>query len=126
MQIAIESTDTNCVAKSNYTLGTMVPPIQSARINTKGTASIRYGRVEFRLRIPTGNWLWPAVWMMPEESVYGDWPASGEIDIFETRSNIPTSRRDRKSNYSKFKNYFLPSKSILIHSLSKQCKVQFT
>lgn len=100
MQVAINSTRTNCVARSNSTLGTMIPPIQSARLNTNGTASIRYGRVEARLRIPTGDWLWPAIFMMPEESVYGTWPASGEIDLFESRSNLPKRRTEQVANYS--------------------------
>ncbi|UZJ55684.1 hypothetical protein CBS101457_005004 [Exobasidium rhododendri] len=92
------NTHTNCQSRSNLTLGTIVPPIQSARINTNGTASIRYGRVEFRLRIPTGDWIWPAVWMMPENSVYGDWPSSGEIDIFESRGNQAVKKDQQYSN----------------------------
>src|SRR5204862_6860249 len=44
-----------------------------------------------------GSWLWPAIWMMPEASVYGPWPASGEIDIAESRGNSGSSYPDRKS-----------------------------
>lgn len=98
MQVAINSTHTNCIARSNATLGTVIPPIQSARLTTKGTAAIRYGRVEVRARMPTGDWLWPAVWMMPRDSVYGEWPRSGEIDIFENDGNQPKSRYDVHSN----------------------------
>jgi len=39
--------------------------------------------------MPRGDWLWPAIWMFPEDSVYGPWPASGEIDIAECRGNAP-------------------------------------
>lgn len=31
--------------------------------------------------------MWPAIWMMPEQAVYGGWPSSGEIDIMESRGN---------------------------------------
>ena len=37
--------------------------------------------------LPTGDWLWPAIWMLPVNSTYGPWPASGEIDIAESRGN---------------------------------------
>jgi beta-glucanase (GH16 family) len=37
--------------------------------------------------MPRGDWLWPAIWMMPEEDKYGPWPASGEIDLAEMRGN---------------------------------------
>lgn len=33
------------------------------------------------LMSPPSDWLWPAVWMLPVDSVYGAWPASGEIDV---------------------------------------------
>ena len=50
----------------------------------------KYGRVEIRAKHPGGRGLWPAIWMMPQYSVYGGWPASGEIDIFEGRGQNPT------------------------------------
>lgn len=37
--------------------------------------------------MPAGDWLWPALWMMPRHNVYGGWPMSGEIDLQEQRSN---------------------------------------
>jgi hypothetical protein len=43
-----------CSAVSNRTAGTVINPVQSARINTKGKSSIRYGRVEFRAKMPNG------------------------------------------------------------------------
>ncbi len=49
--------------------------------------SFQFGRVEVRARLPAGDWLWPAVWLLPERNEYGDWPASGEIDIMESRGN---------------------------------------
>lgn len=77
----------NCVATTNTTNGTIINPVKSARINTKKGASIRYGRIEVEAKIPAGDWLWPAIWMLPVEDTYGAWPASGEIDIMESRGN---------------------------------------
>ena len=37
--------------------------------------------------MPLGDWLWPAIWMLPAQHIYGQWPASGEIDIVESRGN---------------------------------------
>lgn len=80
----------DCIAATNTTAGnaTIVPPVRSGRINTSiGKGVIKYGRVEVTAKLPQGDWLWPAIWMMPVESVYGVWPASGEIDITESRGN---------------------------------------
>jgi len=52
-----------------------------------GNGSTRYGRVEIRAKMPTGDWIWPALWMLPVNNTYGPWPASGEIDIVEARGN---------------------------------------
>lgn len=87
----------SCAITSNSTLGRMIPPVRSARLTTKGKKSIRYGRVEVVAKMPRGDWLWPAIWMFPEASKYGDWPQSGEIDIMETRGNdisYPPGGRD--------------------------------
>lgn len=35
------------------------------------------------------DWLWPAIWMMPQNSTYGAWPASGEIDVGEGITVLP-------------------------------------
>ena len=53
----------------------------SARLTTKGSHSIRFGKVEVVAKLPRGDWLWPAIWMAPLNSVYGPWPLSGEIDV---------------------------------------------
>ena len=77
----------DCNAVTNTTNGTIVPPVKSGRINTNGTRSIRYGRVEVTATLPQGDWLWPAIWLLPVNSSYGPWPKSGEIDIMESRGN---------------------------------------
>lgn len=55
----------------------------SARMVTKNKGDWRYGRFEIRAKIPEGQGIWPAIWMLPTDTVYGIWPASGEIDIME-------------------------------------------
>ena len=77
----------DCVVSTNITNGTIVPPAKSGRVNTRPGASIAYGRVEVTAKIPKGDWLWPAIWLMPVTDTYGAWPASGEIDIMESRGN---------------------------------------
>jgi len=79
----------DCVAATNTTNGnsSIVPPVLSGRITTKPGAAIKYGRVEVTAKLPEGDWLWPAIWMMPVESKYGPWPQSGEIDLAESRGN---------------------------------------
>jgi len=67
--------------------GNILNPIQSAKLTTVNSFSFRYGRVEVRAKLPRGDWLWPAIWMLPARNEYGMWPASGEIDIMEGRGN---------------------------------------
>ncbi|KAK1749885.1 glycosyl hydrolase [Echria macrotheca] len=91
---------TSCAIRSNSTTGSMIPPVRSARLSTKGKKAIRYGRVEVVAKLPKGDWLWPAIWMMPEKSVYGEWPRSGEIDIMESRGNDFTYPQGGRDVYS--------------------------
>ncbi len=55
----------------------------SARLVSKGRGDFRYGRFEARAKLPSGRGTWPAIWMLPSDWKYGDWPRSGEIDIME-------------------------------------------
>lgn len=56
----------------------------SARMNTGATFQFTYGRVEARIKVPKGNGLWPAFWMMGGDFLTGrPWPYNGEIDIME-------------------------------------------
>jgi hypothetical protein len=70
--------------------GNYLNPVLSARIRTPDSMTIKYGKVEIRAKLPKGNWIWPAIWMLPRHNSYGSWPTSGEIDIMESRGN-PTS-----------------------------------
>jgi beta-glucanase (GH16 family) len=59
----------------------------SAHVRTEHSWSFRYGRIEASIKLPGTKGFVPAFWMLPEESHYGWWPNSGEIDIME----YPTS-----------------------------------
>ncbi len=55
----------------------------SARLVTRGKGDWKYARIEVCAKLPSGRGTWPAIWMLPTDWTYGDWPASGEIDIME-------------------------------------------
>ncbi len=55
----------------------------SARMLTKNLGDWLYCKIEARAKLPSGRGTWPAIWMLPTDRVYGDWPNSGEIDIME-------------------------------------------
>lgn len=60
-------------------------------MNRDGTElfSKTYGRFEFRAKLPVGQGIWPALWMLPRDFSYGGWAASGEIDVLEARGQKP-------------------------------------
>ncbi|MER7723497.1 discoidin domain-containing protein [Streptomyces sp. NPDC096323] len=81
-------------ARKEATAGSSCPPdplsgsttcqYTSARMNTGATFQFTYGRVEARIKVPKGNGLWPAFWMMGGDFLTGrPWPYNGEIDIME-------------------------------------------
>lgn len=55
----------------------------SARLLSKNKGDFLYGRAEIRAKLPGGLGTWPAIWMLPTDWAYGEWPKSGEIDIME-------------------------------------------
>ena len=61
----------------------------SSRLRSINKGDWTYGRFEASIKLPTGQGLWPAFWMMPTDDVYGTWPRSGEIDIMELVGNRP-------------------------------------
>jgi len=63
----------------------------SSRLRTKGHGDWKYGRFEIRAKLPSGQGIWPAIWMMPTDNVYGGWPHSGEIDIMELIGHQPST-----------------------------------
>lgn len=61
----------------------------SARVKTFGVHSILFGRIEARVKVPKGQGLWPAVWMLGENLDDVKWPQCGEIDILEVLGHDP-------------------------------------
>ena len=74
---ALETTDEN--GNPYYTSG---------KITSQNKKDFMYGKVVISAKVPEGQGLWPALWMMPtDESYYGQWPKCGEIDIMEVLGN---------------------------------------
>lgn len=61
----------------------------STRLKTKGLFAQAYGRFEARIRVPRGQGLWPAFWMLGADIDSVGWPQSGEIDIMENIGREP-------------------------------------
>ncbi len=60
----------------------------SGKVTTQKKKDFMYGKVVVSAKVPEGQGLWPAIWMMPtDESYYGQWPKCGEIDIMEVLGN---------------------------------------
>lgn len=64
-------------------------PYTSARLRTKGMGDWTFGRFEARAKMPVGQGLWSAFWMLPSDEIYGGWAASGEIDVMEYLGHEP-------------------------------------
>lgn len=61
----------------------------SARLKTAGKFSHTYGRFEARMKLPQGQGIWPAFWMLPDRIATVGWPQCGEIDIMEVVGHRP-------------------------------------
>lgn len=61
----------------------------SGKLISQHKFSVKYGRVDFRAKLPDGTGVWPALWMMPNDDIYGTWASSGEIDVMEGRGRTP-------------------------------------
>lgn len=74
---AIKTTD--AVGNDYYTSG---------KITTQNKQDFTYGKIVVNAKVPKGQGLWPAIWMMPTvQELYGEWPKCGEIDILEVLGN---------------------------------------
>ncbi|GHH73178.1 hypothetical protein GCM10018793_11400 [Streptomyces sulfonofaciens] len=75
---------------SNYQCWYGTCEYTSARLNTAGTYSAQYGHVEARMKIPRGQGMWPAFWMLGTDINSGNnWPNCGEVDIMENIGKEP-------------------------------------
>jgi beta-glucanase (GH16 family) len=72
-KMLIEAKKENYAGK-NYT---------SSKILTRGKKIFKFGRIDVRAKLPKGKGIWPALWLLPQNNVYGNWPKSGEIDMME-------------------------------------------
>lgn len=64
----------------------------SGKVTMQNKCDFTYGKVVVSAKTPEGQGLWPAIWMMPQnESLYGQWPKCGEIDIMELLGNDVTT-----------------------------------
>ena len=61
----------------------------SAKLQTLVLGEWQYGRIDIRAKLPIGQGIWPAFWMLPARGNYGSWPAGGEIDIMEYLGHEP-------------------------------------
>ncbi len=61
----------------------------SARIKTKGRFAFTYGRVSARIKVPKGQGLWPAFWMLGSNIDSRNWPGCGEVDVMEVIGREP-------------------------------------
>ncbi|MDI1256106.1 MAG: family 16 glycosylhydrolase [Flavobacterium sp.] len=59
----------------------------SARLKSENKFDFKYGKVEFRAKLPTGGGTWPALWMLGANYATNSWPACGEIDVMEHVGN---------------------------------------
>jgi beta-glucanase (GH16 family) len=63
----------------------------SARIHSNGKVGFTYGKVEARMKLPSGQGIWPAFWTLGTDLASVGWPASGEIDIMEFIGKTPNT-----------------------------------
>jgi len=71
----------------------------SGRINTLNKLDLQYGRIEASIKVPAGQGLWSAFWMLGSNSPYGTWAAVGEIDIMEVFSRDPAPFTQGTAHY---------------------------
>lgn len=62
----------------------------SARLKTQGKKTFKFGRIDVRAILPKGKGIWPALWLLPQDNVFGAWPKSGEIDMMENMGSEPS------------------------------------
>jgi beta-glucanase (GH16 family) len=84
----------------------------SGRITTKGKREFTYGRIDIRAKLPEGQGIWPALWMLGSNISTVGWPRCGEIDIMEELGQQPekvyfTAHYDNNGHQYKGGNYIL-------------------
>ena len=83
--------DGNLVLKALKTEKDGITHYTSGKVTGQNKTDFKYGKVVVSAKVPEGQGLWPAIWMMPkDESYYGQWPKCGEIDIMESLGHDTT------------------------------------
>lgn len=85
--VAMDGTGNLVITARKESMGGMA--YTSARLKTQGLHSWQYGRIEGRMKIPVGQGIWPAFWMLGNDITTNTWPACGEIDIMENVGKEP-------------------------------------
>ncbi|HSC86083.1 MAG TPA: glycoside hydrolase family 16 protein [Polyangiaceae bacterium] len=88
---AIADSPTGAIGGPGNDATQVTRPYSSARLRTAGKADFKYGRFEARIKLPQGQGMWPAFWMLPTAYAYGGWARSGEIDIMEAVNTSPSN-----------------------------------
>ena len=84
--------DGHLVLKALKTEENGVTHYTSGKVTGQNKTDFQYGKVVVSAKVPEGQGLWPAIWMMPkDESYYGQWPKCGEIDIMESLGHDTTT-----------------------------------
>jgi len=88
--IVKEGTNSYLNIEAKYAPSSQFPdqPYASSKLTTEGKYSLKYGRIEARMKLSNAQGAWPAFWMLP---VNGNWPFTGEIDIMEAKHRNPKS-----------------------------------
>ena len=76
--------------KEQFGQGNGISEYTSARLITKNKFTVAYGRIEARMKLPYGQGIWPAFWMLGDDIDKVGWPGSGEIDIMEHIGREPS------------------------------------
>jgi beta-glucanase (GH16 family) len=93
----------------------------SSRMVSKTPSDMLYGRIEVKAKLPSGKGTWPAIWMLPNDYAYGNWPNSGEVDIMEMvgydPNNVHFSIHDQTNfgSNSKSGTMMIPTASTAFH-----------
>jgi beta-glucanase (GH16 family) len=75
--------------RDNHGIAGTVREYSSGRIRSKHRGDWTYGKFETRAKLPAGQGVWSAIWMLPTHEKYGTWASSGEIDIMEFKGQEP-------------------------------------
>jgi beta-glucanase (GH16 family) len=93
LQVYTNGTENSFVQDGFLTIKAVKNPYTSqytsARLTTKGKQEFKYGRIDIRAKMPIGQGIWPALWMLGANISNVGWPGCGEIDIMEYLGHEP-------------------------------------